>query len=727
MNRGAHIIALSLCLVLLLGCNAYNNFRAYYNTFYNAKKSFGAGVASVRSQPLQIDAGQFISIYPTYPAGGGLYFSEAVDDAGQILRRFSKSKWVNNALLLIGKSYFFQHKYYPALQKFEAVLNLPKEKLTYEAVLWKARVFFKMKQYRAGSRFIQKQIREMGAKWTISQKAVVMAHLAAHWAQRGKIEAAVDTLQKYVVYMEDSNLAGRTYFLLGQLFLRAKKYNKAYQAFNMVERYNPEYVLVYYARLKSAKAAVMAGQLQLARILYNRMLMDDKNRQHYAQITYRLGKTVEQENDFQKAKQLYKRALQHSQNRKLSAKIYYSLARLLSSHFKNYLLAAAYYDSAKAKTLKREHIIGNNKRAYGRYMTLKAKINRIDSLLWLAGLAPAALDSVLSTVDRRKAEKVQQKSLLTNQRFNADEPKFEEQKTKLAGKAETIFGFLNYQNEALVARGIRQFKSIWGNRPLVDNWRRLEAVRKVTAENYDGHTNEAAQAAERTASQLRFVEKIPATPRQKKAKRERRLFLQYQLANLFYLTLNKPDSAAFYYKKVYRKSESRELAAKALYALYNVYKDEGRLSKTAHFKQIILRKYPNSIYAHRLSGGSSSRSGGKDRLSQKVHQIVNSSLLTSLQKAKKLEQLALQHQASGMAANIYYRSIQRYIKAAKAQPLAGSDTSEMNGTEELKYTGPHWQKVREMLARFHAMFPRSGHNSQVRIWQQMLNDKLNNR
>src|SRR5699024_4948739 len=148
-----------LIVMLITSCQAYNNFRAYYNTFYNAKKSYKQGLKKVQNQPEAINAEQFISLYSAAANAGKADFEKAIGNAAQILHRFPDSKWLDDALFLIGKSYYFLNDYYSALEKFEAVIAINHStNLKQQAILWKARILAELNLPKKGVQFLKGQL-----------------------------------------------------------------------------------------------------------------------------------------------------------------------------------------------------------------------------------------------------------------------------------------------------------------------------------------------------------------------------------------------------------------------------------------------------------------------------------------------------------------------------------------------------------------------------------------
>ena len=101
---------------------------AYFNTFYSAKKNFEEAELQMLQQPdpeVRASAG---------PAG---MYDKAIQGATKILVEYPTSKWVDDALLLIGRSMLAKGDYPAAQEKFsELALNFPTSDLRDEAMFW---------------------------------------------------------------------------------------------------------------------------------------------------------------------------------------------------------------------------------------------------------------------------------------------------------------------------------------------------------------------------------------------------------------------------------------------------------------------------------------------------------------------------------------------------------------------------------------------------------------
>src|SRR5690625_6274269 len=120
-----------ICAVLLAGCSQTSflgrhvqNFSAYYNTFYNARQSFDEGIRNIERAPLTIDESRFLPVYPPAPENvGRAQCDDAIRRSAVAIRNHPTSGWGDDAVLLIGKSYFSQRSHPAASQKLREAMQ----------------------------------------------------------------------------------------------------------------------------------------------------------------------------------------------------------------------------------------------------------------------------------------------------------------------------------------------------------------------------------------------------------------------------------------------------------------------------------------------------------------------------------------------------------------------------------------------------------------------------
>ena len=163
-----------LLIVVSSGCGStfksqFRDFNAYYNTYYNAKKSYNRGLKKSLEQDRAYNTLQPIRIYETPKGAGSGDFDNAIDKGARILRKYDDTKWVDNALEIIGKSYFFRNEYFNAIQKFEELyINAEDIVLKQSSIFWKGRVLLELQAYNEGIQFLNEELSINEGEWRSS-------------------------------------------------------------------------------------------------------------------------------------------------------------------------------------------------------------------------------------------------------------------------------------------------------------------------------------------------------------------------------------------------------------------------------------------------------------------------------------------------------------------------------------------------------------------------------
>ena len=119
------LLQILIPVLFLAGCagpikQSWNNFTAYYNTFYNAKKYYSEGEELNRQQAESLDPEGLIHIFLSPSAAGAEQFDEAITKSASILRDHEQSSYVVPSILMIGKSYYYKSEFFSALEKYSS-------------------------------------------------------------------------------------------------------------------------------------------------------------------------------------------------------------------------------------------------------------------------------------------------------------------------------------------------------------------------------------------------------------------------------------------------------------------------------------------------------------------------------------------------------------------------------------------------------------------------------
>lgn len=602
---------------VLVGCksslkSSYKNFNAYYNTFYNAKKSYRQGLEKSESQKRTYNTLQPLRIYQTPLGAGSADFQNAIEKGADILRKHEDTKWVDDALEIIGKSFFYKNEYFSADQKFEE-LYLSSEELVMKqrASFWKGRVLLELQAYNQVVQYLSDQIAEFDGNWKESREFEIKTVLAEAYIHRESWVNALDLLNESVPRLPKKEYKERGFFLIGQLNEILGNQEEAFVAYDKVSKYYTEYDLQFEAQKKKAEVARALGNSEDAYKVLSSMVRDDKNTEFVSELNFELGKTEQDRGNSEKAERIYISILRDKRTKtqpQTKAKVYNGLAEINRFEYNDYKLAAAYYDSASkvnapANKLPEDFRAKEFAVSFGEYARIKNEIHFQDSLLWLGMLPQAQFDSVLvelekkkrKEIERLKEEQEERRNTLINVNPNSNG------NNQQANNSSN--GFLSYKNPVMLAEASQQFNAIWGGRPLVDNWRVSELL--VSQIQSQSNSNEESQSSNKGSTNEVFVSidlsRVPFTLQDQDSVRGELLSLKYEMANLFFLSLNLADSAQIYFKKVIEEGPESNVAPVSLYSLSELSFIENKNEEAREYANQLVSKFPNTIYADRVT------------------------------------------------------------------------------------------------------------------------------
>ncbi len=680
-------------MLLLQGCatlqTSWRDFNAYFNTYYNAKTSFERGLELQMRQEMSINPERPIRIHPTPHRAGHSDFEHAAQKSADVIRFHPRSRWVDFAIEMIGMSYFYQQQFFSADQKFvELLATTSNPTLRQRAILWRARSALELENYLEGINYSQSRLFSTEFDWDSGLEAELKLVIAQLYVKREEYEDAVVYLAEALPAVRDRTLQMRGHFLHGQLLEILQRYDEAFEAYSKAtHRSNPSYDLIYHAELKLGITARKRGDLDWALGHFVSMSRDDRHFGFIATIEYEIARTMQERTDFTRSMQHYEQILRRRTNpptRETQAKVYYGIAEIYRDFYQDYQMAAAYYDSsARQATDLRRLPPGFDAslmaRSYGEYTRLQEEVRHLDSLLWLAGLSRDELNEVIEEVRQKKmAEMQEQEREQRRQQLVAIDS------DEMATHAEeaTESGFLNHKNPQMMQQMALSFQAVWGARPLVDDWRRLEAVRENIVRQFEEEGGEPADVdrvlQESAVSSTVTVEidlsEIPFSEEEKLETRRRLASHEYEIGNVFYTALAMPDSAARYYRSVMRRFPDMEIAPQAIYSLSELYESKTDSVQALQYAMQLVDFYPNTIFAERMAARfnlnlerTEQEYSRSDSISLAYQEIL--AMNPSTERASRFRDLVRNWPEADIAAEALFRAVRDYIKIAASEEV----------------------------------------------------------
>ncbi len=720
LRNNLYIILILFAVPMLQGCtgalqSSWRDFNAYFNTYYNAKTSFERGVELQEQQEITINPERPIRVHPTPRRAGLSDFEHASQKSGDVIRFHARSRWVDNSIMMIGKSYFYMQQYFSADQKFLELLTTTSDPmLRQEAIFWRGRAALELENYVEGINYTQSRLFSTEFDWDSRIEADLKLVIAQLLVARGEYEEAVEYVADALPDIRSRRLEMRTYFLQGQLLESLERYDEAFEAYSRAtHQSNPNYDLIYHAERKMGIVARKRGDLEWAHSHFVSMSRDDRHFSYIASIEYEIARTLHDMGSYTAARQKYEEILRRRTqpaSRETQAQIYYGMAEIYRDFYMDFDLTAAYFDSSATQGTNLEQLPESfdadlMSRSYGEYSRLQNEVHRLDSLLWLSELSEAEFDSVINVVRERKIAEIERQEREQRRQQMVTIADMEEVGTQ--ADEDTDNGFLNYKNPQLMMQNRQAFQAYWGARPLVDDWRRMEAVRVNIVRQFEEEGEEiddVDQAIEQAvAPRQQMVEiDISDVPFSQEEQMETRRMIashEYEIGNVFFTSLAMPDSAARYYRNVMRRFPDSELSPQAIYSLSELYQSSGDSTQAAQYAMQLVDFYPNTIYAERMADRYNMDlvreeyvMSREDSIASKYQDIIE--MDPSDDRAGKLRNFAEKYPDDPQAAQALYRSVLDYIEAAREDEQYAYRINDLSTTRYI------WRQEQDEFEKF---------------------------
>lgn len=610
------IVQITVLVFLLAGCSSlkqgWNNFTAYFNTYYNAKKFYNAGLEKNQNQQPEINPFEPIRVHASPTDAGLEEFQKAIEKGSSILRNHNDSKFVVPALFIIGKSYYYRSDFFAALEKFEELTALAENAQRQEAIVWQGLTYLEMSNYDRGIEVLEFEL-DAEEVWLPHWRTEAQLVLGELNAEQENWETAATYLQRALSGVEKEDKQARTHFLLGQVLENMGELNRALFSYTQINSLRTDFDLEFNATRKQAEVSREIGNYNYAVSIYQRMRRDDKFLEYRSDLQYEIARTLQLQGDQTAAVQNYNSVLRNRiqpPSDYTLAKTYYGLGEIYRDEYEDLGLAAAYFDSSASQRVD-ETLLDDDFDAqelassYGQYVSIRENISRRDSLLNLAEMDKEELEVFLDELRQQELERMEEE--LDEIRDQRDQMLVADQSQEtVQAAATTEYGFLNIASPTRLADASLQFQAIWGDRPLADDWRRRA---DVSGSRFDQISETEGSSSENGTANLKATgiqptidtSEIPFTEEAKQKLNTEIESYNYRLANLFFLSLNMPDSAGVYYQKVAESSFNDDLAIKSLYSIAEVQLLQNREEEAKNLYRELEKRAPNSIYTERLA------------------------------------------------------------------------------------------------------------------------------
>lgn len=646
LRRFLSLSALLLILVVISGCStkkntllsrSYQQLTSRYNTFFNGNESFKRGVERINRQ-YEYDFTRNLPVFtytnPELAKAASADMDRAITKASKIIttksitakpdkpkgqpsqketdfynqREFNK--WVVESYLLMGKAHFYKHDYSSAIKTFQFMLNeYPGNQAIWPAQIWLSRAYLETGRTRDAKLILDRLSAE--SRLLSEYKVDLNATIADYFLKQNELPDAIPYLQAALNNSKDKNIKTRYTYLLAQLYAKTNDPVKSSEYFARVLKMNPPYEMVFNAKINIALSPGSrdSGDGKISADLL-KMLKDEKNRDYEDQIYFTLG-NISLRNGKESEAMDYFQKSSETGDANSPQKVVTNLALAeIALKKPDYVKAADHYGKAAA-------II---KPDYPGYESIKTKSKNLgnlavnirsfqleDSVQVLAKMNEndrnRVIDQIIAKIKQAEAdERMAEANLRREQqeRYMRTAPVTQMQ----AGRTEgTVWYFYNQQT---VNFGVAEFEALWGKRRLEDNWRR--SSRQMLTQDQMGDLGASplqeqvkeGEAGTSPASREYYMKNIPLTAEQLEISHKRIEEALFNMGKIFKNEIKDFAQAIWSYEELNRRYSEHTRMAETLYELHEVNLSAGNFSRAEYYKNQVVQRYPQTVYANIL-------------------------------------------------------------------------------------------------------------------------------
>jgi len=595
----------------------YHNTTAHFNGYYYANEEIREVEDIILNNHID-DYNRILKLFPTFDSSLAESYIEQIEEAIKMasiaIQRHPNSKWVDDAYILVGKARLYSLDWGNAIQTFKYVNTHSKDRnAKHLAIINLTRTYIEhgeMNNARAAIDYLEKaNLSRVNRKKFLLEKAYFHQLLEDYDQMVRSLTAADHLLKK-------KDRRGRIYFIIGQVYQELGFEAEAYNYYKKCLNTNPEYEVDFYARLYMSQVTEISRNrdVNAARKSFRKLLKDSKNREFRDKIYYEMGIFELKQNDVDEAINFLNLSVRSGNNQRIRGEAYLKLGEIYYDTLKNYELSQAYYDSAISALptdYENYNAIKARQEILNEFVTHLKTVQWQDSLLTLASLDSTAIrlmvDSAVTAQQKLAEERAGKK------RKRANRIQIDAQSSNIfdnSSSTNEVSGDWYFGNPMAVGAGQEEFRRIWGDIKLEDNWRRSQRMSGSLQDNTIATTggdvsapgDDAPQSADAApdadpveTAYASLVQQIPRTEEAKKQALTKIEDAYFHLGNIYNFKLQERDNAIDIYHKLLGRFPGSEYEPEVLYTLYVIYKDS-EPERAEVYASRLKRDHPKSTF-----------------------------------------------------------------------------------------------------------------------------------
>jgi tetratricopeptide (TPR) repeat protein len=381
-NKSFKYFLLFISVLILSGCSVWENFTTYFNLYYNTSKLFEDTETEILSQQKDL-----FSTDPIVLQGNSKNsLIKVVEKCSNILQFDANSSYVDEALMMLGKSFYYQINFKKIKRQFEQLIatNQSDEDEVLETNFWIAKCQFALKEDADALKAIE-QIRKTSVEQG-NDKIINGSYVEEikYYLRKENYTRAISLATEFAEVYDDNSTRAEIYFELGKLYTLVSDNENAILAYQKVFDYSPDFDLEIEATIRYSDALREGGQYEKALDLFNDIRSKDKFKNSFNEIDLEIGKTFLQLGRYDEAFNQFKLVDSTYKNTPFAAAANFEIGELYRTHLADYDSATYFYTKSVKSNPTKDYAekARSNSQLFNKYQKLRKEINKFNRQLY---------------------------------------------------------------------------------------------------------------------------------------------------------------------------------------------------------------------------------------------------------------------------------------------------------------------------------------------------------
>lgn len=358
-----HIAMLGATIFALQGCGAY------FNTFYNTKKLYKEALEEQKRRGAD-----------NKPTSTEIQkYDKAIEKASKLLQLHPKSRYVDDALLLLGECFFYKQEYLKAQRKFQELITIfPKSGLVPRAQIWLAKTDIELNDY-AGAELVLNELQQREKKGEFANQAQYF--LGEIYFRQERLPEAAKAFEIAARKLGDEKMRGAAFMRLGECYMTLQQYNLAAAALRRASSIAKNDVnFKFRARLQNAEALKNDQRLNEALNVLNGMSKEFSTHRDLPLVKLEMADCARLQGKMGTAIKQYVDIIEDHQRTDASAAAFFALGEIHERYNGDYGKAKECYDNVRRESARSDKVTeaASRSKALGELIKLKETIATLE-------------------------------------------------------------------------------------------------------------------------------------------------------------------------------------------------------------------------------------------------------------------------------------------------------------------------------------------------------------